>query len=45
MAKVPLREAIMEIVHNQVRDGTPPEPRLTSIVYLPPATFANAPRN
>jgi hypothetical protein len=32
MAKVPnpaLREAILEIVHNQVRDGTPPETRLT----------------
>jgi hypothetical protein len=32
MAKVPnpaLREALMEIVHNQVRDGTPPETRRT----------------
>jgi hypothetical protein len=32
MAKVPnpaLREAIMEIVHNQMRDRTPPETRLT----------------
>jgi hypothetical protein len=32
MAKVPnpaVREAILEIVHNQVRDNTPPETRIT----------------
>jgi hypothetical protein len=32
MAKVPnpvLRAAVMEVVHNQLRDGTPPEARAT----------------